>query len=195
MTPFNIYKFYVALKRHFNDEKYDFFKYRGKLRLNESSFENRKDKYLFTKLAAQDDCISLVVAGVTSNPSIYVTDLLSEDCKRLQKRYRKYHQSFEYSFKEEIKKYNNFDKAIKVEEGQYPEIISDLLRDEISLDTVSVVDKIINGCEYWSRHLTDPMWEDINMKLMKYRPFVDINTKKYKTIIMNTFGQNENTGK
>lgn len=188
MTPFSIYKFYVALKRHFNDKNYDFFKYKGKLRLNESSFENRKDKYFFTKLASQEDCVSLVVAGITDNPSVYVTDLLSEECKRLSRDYKKYHQSFEYSFKEEIKKYQNFDEAIKAKENQYPEIISDLLRKEISLDTVSVVDKLINGCDYWSHHLTDPMWEDINMKLMKYRPFVDISTKKYKSIIMNTFG-------
>ena len=188
MNAFKIYKFYVAIKRHFNDANYDFFKYKGKLRLNESSFENRKDKYLFTKLASREDCFDLVVAGIANNPSYYVADLLTEECKRLSTAYKKYHQSFEYSFKEEIKKYSNFDKAIKVEEGQYPEIISDLLRDEISLDTISVVDKIINGCEYWSRHLTDPMWEDINMKLMKYRPFVDINTKKYKSIIMDIFG-------
>lgn len=188
MNAFKIYKFYVAIKRHFNDEKYDFFKYKGKLRLNESSFENRKDKYLFTKLANQEDPFMLVLAGIASNPSYYVTDLLSEDCKSLCKEAKKYHQSFEYSFKEEIKRYDNFDQAIKVEEGHYPEIISDLLRNEISLDTVSVVDKLIKGCEYWSRHLTDPMWEDINMKLMKYRPFVDINTKKYKSIIMDIFG-------
>ena len=66
MNAFKIYKFYVAIKRHFNDDKYDFFKYRGKLRLNESSFENRKDKYLFTKLASQEDCLNLVVAGIAN---------------------------------------------------------------------------------------------------------------------------------
>lgn len=187
MTPFKLYKFYVALKRHFNDEQYDFFKYKGKLRLNEQSFENRKDKHFFYKLANQEDPITLVLAGVTDNPSIYISDVISDQTKILAKKYKKYHQSFEYCFKEEIKNYENLTEAIRAEKG-YPLLISDLLRKEISLDTVSVVDKIIKGCEYWDCHLSDPVWDDIKLKLMKYRPFVSIDTQKYKTIIMNIFG-------
>lgn len=187
MTPFKCYKLYVALKRHFSDEKYDFFKYRGKLRLNESSFENRKDKMLFYALANKSDPLRTIISNIAYNPNIYVNDLLAEEATSVATKYAKYQESFQYSFKEELKRYDRIDDAIKVVDGQYPPIVQDFVSRELSIDTISVVDKVIDGCEYWSSHLSDPLWTDINRQLTKYRPFVDINTTKYKTIIIDLF--------
>ena len=191
MTPFKCYKLYLALKRHFTTDDYDFFKYRGKVRANEQSFKNRKDNYLFVKMALRQDVLHLLVSTLANHPNFYVTDILSERGDKICKGWKKYQQSYEYSFKEEIKQYENFDKAIIVKEG-YPEIISDYISGKVSLDTISAVDKIIDGCAYWSSHLKDPLWDDINRQLMKYRPFVNINTDTYKRYIYEIYGgQNE----
>lgn len=189
MTPFKCYKLYLALKRHFSDEKYDFFKYNGKIRANEASFEARKDRGLFYSLAKHNNPIKLVLANLAYNPHAYVTDILSEEGLQVERRFTKYHETFEYSFKEELKRYPIFDKAIKVEDGQYPALIQDFIAREISIDTISTVDKIINGCEYWSSQLSDPLWVDINMQLLKYRPFFDISIRKYKTIILGLYDE------
>ena len=45
MTPFDVYKTYLSFKNHFTKESYDFFKYKGKTRANESTFKKRKDRY------------------------------------------------------------------------------------------------------------------------------------------------------
>ena len=51
MTGFEVYKMYLALKQHFTKEKYDFYKYNGKVRANEKSFEERRDRYFFLKVS------------------------------------------------------------------------------------------------------------------------------------------------
>ena len=51
MTGFEVYKMYLALKQHFTKEKYDYHKYRGKVRASEDAFEQRHDRYFFKKLA------------------------------------------------------------------------------------------------------------------------------------------------
>jgi len=51
VTPFEVYQKYLSLKQHFNRNEYDYFKFNGRVRANESSFDKRKDKYHFIRLS------------------------------------------------------------------------------------------------------------------------------------------------
>jgi len=42
----NAYSTYLAIRNHFKTN-YDYFKYRGKLKVSETSFLKRKDKFFF----------------------------------------------------------------------------------------------------------------------------------------------------
>ena len=53
MTGYEAFTIYNALKLHFTNEKYDYFKYKAKSRVTIDSFERRKDKYYFYKLSRQ----------------------------------------------------------------------------------------------------------------------------------------------
>ena len=53
MTPFDVYKTYLALKNHFSKPKYDYIKYAGKTRASIEAFNKRKDKYWYEKLSRQ----------------------------------------------------------------------------------------------------------------------------------------------
>ena len=53
MTGFEVYKMYLSLKQHFTKPDYDYYKYNGKVRANEKSFEQRQDRYFFKKLATK----------------------------------------------------------------------------------------------------------------------------------------------
>ena len=44
VTPYEVYQKYLSLKQHFNKTEYDYFKFHGKVRASESSFDKRKDK-------------------------------------------------------------------------------------------------------------------------------------------------------
>ena len=45
MTAFETYGAYLALKRHFTTDQYDYFRYNGIVKYSAKSFENRRDKH------------------------------------------------------------------------------------------------------------------------------------------------------
>ena len=65
MTGYETYILFNALKLHFTTEKFDFFKYNGKVKTTIEQFENRKDKYHFYKLSRKhekrDDMLQYIV--------------------------------------------------------------------------------------------------------------------------------------
>ena len=75
MTGFEVYKMYLALKQHFTKEKYDYHKYRGKVRASEDAFEQRHDRYFFKKLATKysdPEILDYFVANFVSDPKGYI---------------------------------------------------------------------------------------------------------------------------
>ena len=55
MMASDAYRCYLALKNHFTKEKYDYHKYRGKVRATNAAFYKRKDRFWFEKFARQKD--------------------------------------------------------------------------------------------------------------------------------------------
>ena len=59
MTGFEVYKTYLALKQHFTKQEYDYFKYNGKVRANENSFEQGMIGFITENGAIQSESISI----------------------------------------------------------------------------------------------------------------------------------------
>ncbi len=53
MTAFDCYKTYLAIKQHFTQPTYDYFRYHGATKGSVVSFNKRKDKYFFEKMSRQ----------------------------------------------------------------------------------------------------------------------------------------------
>ena len=51
MEPFDAYKYYMAIKLHFESDSYDAPKYNFKTSISPQSFWKRRDKYHFAKLS------------------------------------------------------------------------------------------------------------------------------------------------
>ena len=52
VEPYECYKEYLTLKRHFQSSQYDYFKYnRKKIRASKETFSKRKYNFMFDKLA------------------------------------------------------------------------------------------------------------------------------------------------
>ena len=45
--PADAYRCYLSLKNHFTKDKYDYHKYRGKVRATNAAFYKRKDRFWF----------------------------------------------------------------------------------------------------------------------------------------------------
>ena len=51
MQGLDCYRTYLAMKQHFTNPKFDFFKYDGKVKAREEKYQERTDFYFFETLA------------------------------------------------------------------------------------------------------------------------------------------------
>lgn len=189
MTPFEAYKLYTAIKNHFTLDSYDYFKYNGKVRVTENSFEVRKDKYMFYKLSKHEDPLNFLVANLSENPKLWVGDLFGLDQQFKYNEYLKRQQSLTYMFETEIDNLlENFDKNFEVPVGDYPFLLKLLTRKKISKETFIIIQDCVRFFSKWNKQINDPiLWPQIAMNCKKLYPFMEYNKDKYCTILYNKF--------
>lgn len=192
MSAFEVYKEYVALKNHFTKPSYDYHKYNGKSRLSFESFDTRKDKLYFMKVAKHPDPRNYVLSNLVENPKIWIKEIaFSVSSEEVYRDWSKRQQSLLYLFKEELSKLKeDFDSNFKVIDHTHPYVLKLLLRKEISLETLVILVDLVRCASYWSKRFEyDPTVEEILNKIMKYRPFMMYDREKVKNIVLDKFGQ------
>lgn len=188
-AAFELYMYYLALKRHFTTD-YDFFKYNGKVRANQQSFENRKDKYQFYKLSRRKDAKEFILANMLFDPTLWIGDLLdNEKAEEVFNDWTKRQQSLSYMFKNDLSELNeDFNSNILVKDGQHPRLLQLYHMRRINLETLVIIDDLVNNFSYWERKISDPiMFPSINKLVSKYRPFLTYDRKKMKSILLDKF--------
>ena len=187
MTDYEAYKVYCALKRHFQSTTYDYFKYNGKVRTSYATFDKRPDKYLFAKLAKHKDIIGFLVANFV-NGDRWVGDLVNEQVA--EKAYRDWlmrKQSMSYVFKNDLDKIDNLIDSLKVNDNQHPILFKNYLSNEISAETVIIINNIQRFFGYWTKNLKNCIvWQEEKNKLQKLAPFVEYQDK-YKSMLIEQF--------
>lgn len=189
MTPFECFKAYSALKLHFTTD-YNYFQYNGNVRLKPESFEKRPDKVFFAKVAKHSDPLNFLMVNILDNPKAWIRNIAyDKDSEVKYSSWAKRKQSLSYMFKEEIKKLDpDFDKNIKAVANGHPPIIVQYFAKEISLETVCIIASITGCIKYWDKVMKDdPVWEETSRKIKKYTPFLNIEPKRFKKIILESF--------
>ena len=190
MSPYEVYTTYLAMKKHFTDAKYDFFRYNGKTRSSVTAFNKRRDKYFFERMSRKlnDDEIKMYFIAnfvATDNPgSMWVGEIMQSGEKHYKEMSKKY-QSLTYSFREEATDF--FDeyelpKAFDCSRG-HPPVVKKYLAGEMSVETLTILDMVFGFVSRLDKKLTDPVWETVSMKIKKYKPFINIDTAKCKSIL------------
>lgn len=189
MTPFEAYRTYLAIKQHFTQKGYDFFKYHGKVNVIQSNFETRRDKYQFYKLSKHRDPVNYLVSNFVEGDVSWVGDLLNDKSEQTYTQWLKKQQSITYNFTNEITKMlPNFDDNLIVKDGQHPSLLKQYRRGEISIETVLILNELVNFFPYWNKHIDDNvLWPALYMKIMKYKPFVNFDSGKCKKILKDHF--------
>lgn len=191
MTPFDVYKTYLALKNHFTKDSYDYHKYCGKSRATLQSFYKRKDRYWFEKLSRQksdQEVINFFVSNFVScdDPqSLWIGEIIREGENRYTDWVKK-KQSLSYHFKEQVSNIfnkNNFDEMFFVEGSSHPQILKQHLQNNISLETFIILDKIFGFVKVFDKKLNDPVWKFVSARIKKYSSFLNIDIFKYKKIL------------
>ena len=198
MTGYEAFSLYTSLKLHFNSDSYDYFRYNGKVNTSVDAFENRKDKWHFYKLSRRFDNEEqgrdFIVANLVHDPNVWVGNLLVEESNIQYRKRQKVIQSLTYTFTNEIASlvsHNNPNDLFMIHDGEYPELLQKLLHDEISIETVCILNKILNFLPAWDKKINDTIhFPNISRKVKKYTPFIQFEPTKYKIILKKEYDAN-----
>lgn len=181
MSAFEAYKDYIALKNHFTKPDYDYLKYNGKTGVKRETFDKRKDKLFFEKLAKIDNVKDFLIANLSEDPKLWIRDLAySETARTTYQSWKKRKQSLTYIFSNEFKKIMDEPKN----EG-HPAALRLYLSGEISLETLCIFISVGNVLPSWdSRMEYDPVWDEVRHKVVKYTPFIEFDKDKIKLLMV-----------
>lgn len=185
MTAYEAYILFLALKRHFTDDKYDFLKYNGKVNASRDAFESRRDKYSFAKLAKKSDPKYFLLANFLNNTDIWIGSLVDDEIHdKIYLDWLRRNQAMEYNFRLELDRLGDDLDALIRTTGDYPALLEAYLWGQISAESIVVLDSILNFLPYWKKHINDTMvFPEYARKLQKYKPFVRFDRIKMKQIM------------
>jgi len=190
MSAFECYQQYIALKNHFSQPSYDYFKYNGKTNATKSKFDVRKDRLFFERLAKHKDPIGFLVANLAENNKAWIRDIAySEQANELYAQQQKRIQSLSYLFENELNKLNkDFPTNFEIHNNKQPQLVKLYLQKEISLETLAIIIDLTKCIAFFDKELEyDPSWNPLSIKVKKYTPFIQYDKKKFKKIIVDKF--------
>jgi hypothetical protein len=116
--------------------------------------------------------------------SLWIGEIIKEGEENYKNWIRKI-QSLSYKFKEEVSILNseNFDEMFEVKSNKHPKILKEFLQKKLSLETMIILNNILNYKSHFDKKLKDPVWEFISMRIEKYSPFLHIDNNKFKQIL------------
>lgn len=186
MNEFDACQLYMALKLHFTS-KYDYFKYNGKTKLTVPQFNKRKDKYQFVRLArkyTQEEFVEYCCANLIRGKQ-WIGDFSKDNWLE----HKKVIQSLEYNYKNDLETLltndKKFDILFECGQGSHPKLLKQYLGKKISLETMVILDKILQYKKHWDKAISETyIWPDISKRLDKYSPFLNIDVRKYRMLTL-----------
>ncbi len=193
---FNAYKLYLAVKNHFTTN-YDFFKYNGKVNAKEDSFLKRRDKFFFAKLQRKynnDQLRDLFVSNFADGEDFWIGNVLTQKAESVYKDWKARQMKMSYIFEQDLKflydyyKDKNLDfNSLFVMENGHPILLQCILRNDIYVETMIIIDRVLNYSRRWNKVLDDPVWTEFKKRMDKYSPFVLFEAEKGKKILRKVF--------
>ena len=190
---------YLAFKQHFSNPNFDFFKYDGKVKVKETTYQQRSDFWFFETLArklSDQEIKEYMLASFVSaeNPAkVWIGDIkrTGKDCWLA---WQKQQSTLGYVIEQDLNavvqymetkgySFNHLFETL----GGHPPLLKLFVTKRLSLETLIVLDMILGFKVNWDRNMKDPLWEQLSFKINKYRPFLSINTMKYRRLVKEIF--------
>jgi hypothetical protein len=183
VSGFDAYVDFLALKKHFTSN-YDYKKYGGKLtRLKPETFEKRKDVHFFTKLGKRKDYHDFLLANLSRNPKLWITDIVGTESAEIRYiEWKKIVQSLSYIFEQEIKCLP--DDMYEGIQRYRPGLLNAFLFSDISLETLCILQDLTQEV---IAPPNNPVWEEINEQVANYTPFLSYNKTQMRSIAYRKF--------
>ena len=186
MNEFEAYEKYVALKLHFTSE-YDYFRYNGKTSVTPKSFNERKDKFHFKRLAKKYDDSTIrdyFIANIIDNKQ-WIGNMDIATYSQWQARI----QSIEYVFSNDVEKLltnvTDFDIIFNSDKGNHPKLVKAYLGKKISLETLVIFEKLLHYRKRFDKEINETyVWPTVSRLIERYEPFVKADMSKCKQMLI-----------
>ena len=191
MEPFDAYKYYMAIKLHFESDSYDAPKYNFKTSISPQSFWKRRDKYHFAKLSRKfnnpDDLVEFYISQFV-NGNKWVGDMFEGDEYFTEWKRKK--ESLTYTFTNDInsltERVKQFDDLFLID--THPLVVKEYMSNNICLESVVILDKLVGFMKDADKKITETIvWPDVSRLIKKYRTFVNCDLKKMQKICIKGF--------
>lgn len=190
MTPFESYSMYMALKLHFTSEKYDYFKFKGAVKVNKEKFEKKNDKYFFKKLVKKykdDEIPGYLVSNFIEGGDNWIGSIIGSEGDLTYINWKKRTESLHYKFTEDLdfllSEVSKFDDLFIVK-NTHPPLLKYLLGKKINLETFVILNQILNFIPDFDKKIRETViWKDVRRTVLKYSPFVNVDLVKYKNTL------------
>jgi len=193
MTPFDVYKSYLALRLHFTTDQYDVIKQQGRVRASKQAFFKRIDLFAIKKISEtmkDKEVVDFLISNFISGDRW--GGVFDIESKKNYLDWKKRLESISYIFDKEItlignklEKYQlDFSYAFVVKNNEHPLILKMYLSKIVSIETLVILNKLNNFVDKLDVELKDDiMWPDVSRLIIKYSPFLNINKEKYESIV------------
>jgi hypothetical protein len=201
MNGYDLYCLYQAIKLHFTSENYNFFQYDGRTRVSVDSFEKRKDKFLFHRLARKYDSVDMVsflVANFVNSDTNWTKSLLEEAAEETFREWRRVTDSMSRVYVEQLKGIcsdpKEFNSLFEVKDGQHPKLLAHFLQGDIRIEILVILNNIFDFFKIWDKKIDDDViYPKISRRVRKYGAFLTVDVDKYKKLTRQALLSDENT--
>ena len=183
-----LYVKYLAMKKHFTSD-YDYHKYNGKIRASYDKYRTRNDAYFFEKLSRKEDPEKLMLSNMIVKPNAWIREIIEQEGEDRYIEWQRRIDTLSRTFKSEIAVLDdNFQANFTSVVGQHPLIMTYYQQRKVSLETITILAHIANIFPYWEKEIVDKIIaSDIIRLIRKYKPFLEIDEKKFKDLIRERF--------
>ena len=181
MQAVDVYLMYCALKAHFQGD-YDYHKFGGKTKTKRESYYKRKDRFFFAKTAVKyedTEVLNYFVSNFIHDRSGYIANFTDKNYETWMNKRAMFYEIFSQEMQPFVK---NFEPLFECESGQHPTLLKEYMGKRISLETMIVLDDLVEFSKRWDKELIwdDFVWPDVKKLMNNYKGFLTINTDKYR---------------
>ena len=182
MEQIDVYLMYCAMKAHFGKSDYDFVDYKGKTKIKRESFYKRKDRSFFAKLSrkykTEEEIKNYFISNFIKDKKGYIANFNDEIYNSWKLKRQGFFDLFELEMKPLVE---SFEDLFVVENKQHPKLMKEFLGGRISLETLIIMDELVNFDPNWNRELEDDIiWLDLRNLMDNYERFLTIDREQYK---------------
>jgi hypothetical protein len=182
---FNVYLNYLAMKRHFTTDSYDFHKYNGKVKASFDSYQTRNDAFFFYKLSKKKEWKNHILANIIETPNIWIRDLCEEQAESVYFDWKKKIDGLTHHFSSQLNQLKpELQDNFVVKSGSHPHLLNLYMKKQVSREFFTIVTSITNVFPYWEEQMEhDVIAHDAIKLAKKYLPFLSIDKKKFATLL------------